>query len=300
MKQNHLSYFSNNGIRFHHTTSFATETYTDTVAPELHTWCELLLLLSGHVSYYIDSIEYRLSPMDVIILAPNTLHSIAMDTKQPYERMVLHFAPDLLPKLQELDLLAPFYNAASFAYILPASIVQSYGLDKQILKIKDICKDTSVYQNVYMIQNIISITETIHRLTDAYSNIETIISKNPVSNKQKILQQCTEYINKNISSDISAHDIAQHVHLSVSYIQHLFKEKNGITLSKYILHQKMKKAYHLLSQGQPPQIVAEQLGYQYYTTFYHHFKRIIHLSPSDVFKTQVNRLFTDKSFNDIN
>lgn len=280
MRTVHLRYYSPNGIRFHHTTSIATETHTDITPPETHHWCEILFLISGRVTYHIDAMEYTLSPMDMIILPPNALHSIVADESQPYERMVLHFLPQLLPKLQDLDLLRPFQDSKTFAYILPGDLVQKFGLDKSFAQLKTICEETSVYKDVHLTRLISRIAEDIHRLTAEFSNRRSEIVQTTANNSQKILQQCIEYINNNIERNISAHDVADAVHLSTSYIQHLFKDNNGITLQKYILHQKMKTAYILLSQGQTPQTVSEKLGYEYYSAFSLHFKKFFNFPPS--------------------
>lgn len=294
MRIAHVEYLSKNGIRFHYSTSFADETKIDTTGPETHPWCELLFLISGHVYYYIDATEFKLSPMDVILLPPNSLHSIAMDVSQPYERMVLHFTPQLLPNIQDVDLLFPFYNSHSFAYILPGKLVQKLGLDKIILETKNLCAEDHVYKDVHLIRHIIKIAETIHRITNVYlsNKISGEQQKTP-TNTQKILKECVEYINNNIKNNISAQDVADNIHLSTSYIQHLFKSKNGITLQKYILHQKMKLAHLLLSQGETPQAVSQKLGYEYYTTFNHHFKQFFHFSPSSVSNINVQRTFHD-------
>lgn len=296
MRTAHVQYMSKNGIRFHHSTSVADETKKDITSPETHTWCELLFLISGHVYYYIDATEYKVSPMDVILLPPNSLHSIAMDETQPYERMVLHFSPQLLPHVQDVDLLAPFYNSKTFAYILPGKLVKQFGLDKLMIETKDLCLEETPYKDFHLICQIIKINEVLHQMANIFLSSKADSEQKTPNNSQRILKQCVEYINNNIETNISVQDVAANVHLSTSYIQHLFKNKNGITLQKYILHQKMKLAHHLLSQGQPPQMVAQKLGYEYYSTFNHHFKQLFHFSPSSVSNTNVQRASLDEIF----
>ena len=83
--------------------------------------------------------------MEIVILAPNELHSVKIDTSRPYERMVVHFSPDLLPSLQELDLLTPLNYAKHSARIIPKEIVEKFCLYENINLFKQLCLQKVMY-----------------------------------------------------------------------------------------------------------------------------------------------------------
>ena len=101
-------YLSKNGIRFHHSVSTHESVKKDVLRPESHQLCEIILLLSGSVKYKVEGQYCKLSPLDAIVIQPSQLHSREIDPSVPYERMMLHFAPDLLPSLADLSLTENF------------------------------------------------------------------------------------------------------------------------------------------------------------------------------------------------
>ncbi|HEX7056180.1 MAG TPA: response regulator [Bacilli bacterium] len=77
-------------------------------------------------------------------------------------------------------------------------------------------------------------------------------------------------------------EIAEHVHLSETYLCSLFKKQKGQTVKEYISEVRLEKAKELLSDADMKQYeVAARLGFadaNYFTTF---FKKMTGLSPSE-------------------
>ena len=128
---------------FHHTrTVYEPDELTNGVflqRAEAHHTCEVFLLLAGSVQYIIEGQAHQVNPMDMIIIKPGEVHAMHIDGTQPYERMVLHFAPDLFPSFSDLDLFTPFSAAKTFAHIVPKSYVEKYRLSERMQDIKDVC-----------------------------------------------------------------------------------------------------------------------------------------------------------------
>ena len=79
--------------------------------------------------------------------------------------------------------------------------------------------------------------------------------------------------------NLSVHEIAEALNISVSHIRNTFKKQTHITVQNYIFNQKMQLAQKLLTQGMSPQAVAKALGYEYYSTFYHHYQKRYKMRP---------------------
>lgn len=80
--------------------------------------------------------------------------------------------------------------------------------------------------------------------------------------------------------------IESHLHKDYAYLSSLFSETEGITIEKYIIHQKIERVkelltYHELSLSQ----IADQLGYASVAYLSGQFKKITGLTPTQ-FKQQ--------------
>ena len=117
MRKTFIEYKSKNGIRFHHSVTTFDDDYKSDQKAETHYMFEVLLLFSGSIEYSIEGQHFKISPMDIIVVPPNKLHTVKVDPSIPYERMVLHFAPELLPSFSDIDILAPLTD--NITYIIP-------------------------------------------------------------------------------------------------------------------------------------------------------------------------------------
>lgn len=269
-------YFSKNGIRFHHSISTYDNDNQDTLSPESHHMCEIILLLNGSVTYKIEGQTYDLSPLDVIIIHPNKLHSREINPEVPYERMVLHFSPDLLPSFADLYLLSN-PNNSFVSYVLPKKIIEKTNLLSLMQQCEDLCLPLDKYTDLRFISIILQVVETLNEI------ILMLDEENaaPPIQIDKISYACIQYINEYLTEKdkLSPANIAKELHISVSHLQHTFKKEIGVSLHTYISNQRIQLARKLLLQGESPQVVANRLNYEYYSTFYHNFLKRFGATP---------------------
>ena len=90
------------------------------------------------------------------------------------------------------------------------------------------------------------------------------------------------FIEQNLTADLTMADIAAHVHLSVSRATHLFKEEYQVTPYHYYLSRRLEIAQNLLfSTNMPIQEISRRLGFPEYRHFSNLFKRWTGVSPTD-------------------
>ena len=276
MRHIFTEYISKNGIRFHHSVSTQESANQDTLIPETHHMCEVILLLSGSAKYKIEGEYYNLSPLDAIIIHPNKLHSREIDSTQPYERMVLHFSPDLLPSFADLNLLYN-YNDAFLPSVIPKKNVEQSNFIGLMQQCETLCRNKNKYTDLRFVSLILQIVEILNELILTLDETNTL----PPVKVDKISHACIQYIHRNLmdKSRLSPQNMANELHISASHLQHTFKKEIGITLHGYIFNQRMQLAKKLLSQGKSPQAVANLLDYEYYSTFYHNFVKRFGIPP---------------------
>lgn len=97
-----------------------------------------------------------------------------------------------------------------------------------------------------------------------------------------LLDKAISYMERNYEGACSIHDVAQHVHLSVSYFSNLFKKETGESYTNYLTKFRLEKAKILLSNTKMKiSEIAESVGYEdpnYFTTV---FRTWVHCSPSE-------------------
>lgn len=89
-----------------------------------------------------------------------------------------------------------------------------------------------------------------------------------------------QYISDNLCNDIALSDLAEHVHLAPQYICSLFKKETGMTITQFILKQRIDKAkMMIITTNDPVQLIAEKSGFTDYCYFSHAFKKVTGISP---------------------
>jgi len=114
---------------------------------------------------------------------------------------------------------------------------------------------------------------TMKGLKDFTYNVQS--NNNPVD----IIKQ---YIERNISSEISMKELADYVHLHPDYLTRIFKKEAGMSISKYLLQRKMETAKNLMDHTeQSLGDISLKVGYLNYSSFHRAFMNTVGKSPQE-------------------
>lgn len=95
-----------------------------------------------------------------------------------------------------------------------------------------------------------------------------------------VLEQCKNYISRNIFIRIYLKDIAEYVGMNPSYLSRLFSEKEGISLQQYIQKEKTITACNLLKYSERSIAdIAQYIGFQSQSSFTKVFKQWQLMTP---------------------
>ena len=99
---------------------------------------------------------------------------------------------------------------------------------------------------------------------------------------RELVGQIEQYITKHLrESDLLVTDIAEALFLNKDYLNRVFKKEKGISVSQYLIQERMKLAGLLLcEEDSSVNAVAEQVGYNNYPYFASSFKRFYGCTPS--------------------
>lgn len=100
------------------------------------------------------------------------------------------------------------------------------------------------------------------------------------------VETMVRYIHENIEKDIRRSDLAATVFLSPDYVSHLFRQKMNMSLSDFVISEKMRVARSLLRTSRLPiSVIAVKVGYSNFSHFSKTYKRIYGISPAGERKT---------------
>jgi two-component system response regulator YesN len=97
------------------------------------------------------------------------------------------------------------------------------------------------------------------------------------------------YIAQHLHEELSREDIAASVYLNPAYLSRLFKKETGLSLSDYIVKQRIEKAKSMLIDGTCKiSSIAEMTGYCHFSHFAKSFKKMVGMTPQQ-FRKQFQR-----------
>lgn len=117
------------------------------------------------------------------------------------------------------------------------------------------------------------------QITSIVKETAVFIAKE-MENKNDLVEECMEYINKNYQNRISLGEIAQHINVNSSYLSRIFKEKTGVNLLGVVNRKKMEAARdYLQNSNLKISEIAERVGIFDTSYFSHFFKKYTGQSP---------------------
>jgi AraC-like DNA-binding protein len=112
--------------------------------------------------------------------------------------------------------------------------------------------------------------------------IQLLSDRKGFNRKEKQIEEIIEFVRYHIHDPmLSVDEIADHIALSAKYVRHLFHEQYGLTLSNFILNERIGKVKELLEQTtmQVADIAVES-GFQTKSHFFTAFKKATGMTPS--------------------
>jgi two-component system response regulator YesN len=105
-----------------------------------------------------------------------------------------------------------------------------------------------------------------------------------------VTERVRQYVKEYLQDDLTREDIAASVYLNPAYLSRLFKKETGISLTDYIVQERMSRAKILLENASLKiSSVAEMVGYTHFSHFAKTFKKCVGLSPQEYQKWRENR-----------
>ncbi len=233
---------------------------SNSYATHMHTYCEMILFISGDVRYNIDGNIYTPREKDLLFVPKDTYHFLMPNENTVYENYVLSFLPTV-------------YTPEEYIKIFSAPL--AVRADKTVY---DLFTRLDTYEELYTPLDFKkSATHLIHELLTycLYLNKEGSLE----ASNDPIVNEIIQYIEKNIKAPLNADIISHALNLSKSHVQNLFSAKMNIGLKQYIQKKKIFASRNEIEKGRKPVDVSNEYGFLDYSVFYRTYKKVFSTSP---------------------
>lgn len=239
---------------------------------------EMIFILDGRGRYVVEGREYTMNPGMLIILKPGEFHYAEILGTHPYERYVVHFERPLLSELclQYLDYICDPSSNVSNCYdpdVVPGRVRVIFDGFRYGSMMNDLTKRT--YCSMLIFEILIFIADKAGKYGDE------------VTDNNSISTAIMNYINSNLTSEVSLDELARQFFVSKYYLCHNFKERNGITIHSYLTKKRVVLAKQYIDNGESASSAAERVGFRDYSSFYRAY--IKYMGESPTFRTSKKR-----------
>ena len=251
--------------------------FEPTMNIHLHDCHEIYFSISGGKQFLIDNHLYDFVPGDIFFINSFETHHLSALEKETHERIIIHIHPDFLKSIssEQTDLSLCFSSRVPHRNKCSLSVSEQkrfmyfiHELSSENLFGQDLL-DISLFMNLMIFLNEIfakkdnSEVQEAKKYSRLYDQFNDILS----------------YINQHLSKDLNITDLANHFHLSPSYLRRIFKTETGTTINKYIVTQRISLAKSLLTDGYSVAETCDLCGFRDYSNFLKTFTRVVGISP---------------------
>lgn len=256
------------------------DTYLQDVELHHHDFHELYFLISGDVTYTIESRQYHVMPGDLLLISPQELHQICIRPEMSdYERFVLWVDPQLLNRistpLSDLSLnLAP--DAPRQSNLLRLKPEDAGHVQKLFEQLWQESENESYGSDLLRQSLLIQLLVTINRLAthpSGYFEEET--------HSSRAVSSVVDYVNLHYNEPLSLDMLADLVYVSKYHLSHEFNRLVGTSVYRYIQKKRLLIARQLMAQGVRPNEVFSKCGFSDYAGFYRAFRSEYAISPRE-------------------
>lgn len=234
---------------------------------------EIIFLLSGDLEFDVEGSLYKLNPFDLVIARPNESHKMLSNSAVPYERITIHLTDEFSKKNNCEDFFTIFNNRRLGSHNVISSDIVKEHLANLLFKIEKYIND-----GAYTVANCV-LVELLYILNDSKTT--------PPNIKNKNISDILNYINENLTQDLSLDFLSEKFFINKYYLCKLFKKCTGYTVITYINYKRILLAQELHKNGQTLMEACINSGFDSYSNFYRIYVKQIGTSPKNMFKNNI-------------
>lgn len=200
---------------------------------------------------------------------------ILLDRQSPFD--VTGYRSDLNTLTEQLSSV-PTIDPQKARYIYMDILYHLVGLlDKAGIDIRDIVGEE--FSPIEFLGHSETLTEINSNLTKLLTDIQNYYNREFRSKQIDLIYLIKQYVENHIYEKITQEIIASNLYFSTAYISRYYKKEIGISLSEYIISQKIEKSKEMLLSSCSLGEISEKLGFSSESYFIKVFKTITRMTP---------------------
>lgn len=236
----------------------------------LHKHLELAYVTGGEMQMTLGGKEYIVQEGDCMLVFPYQIHSLASQGDVDLTLVIadMEYVGEFQEELTHYELECPFFHRSQLS---------SYGQ-----KILDLIRDSAYDNNVpYQLDKGLLMVF----LTDVFRSLPLVARQKSMD--LSVAQKLLQYINENITQELSATGVARALGISPYYLSHIFSEELKISFPTYVAQQRIYFACELLKNTKKSVTeITYEAGFPNMRTFHRCFKKQYGCTPTEWRKRQ--------------
>lgn len=250
-----------------------------------HAFYELLYCCNTcGAEYLVGAERYRLQKGDVVFVPPGISHRplLPETMEHPYTRYVLWLSAEFMEHYALL-LGYPLTGRQSRAGLLRTAGTKWEHLGEVFACGVQEAERKAEGWEAAVVGNTIALLTHIKRATDDRT------ARMLKAEQPELLDRIMAYIEAHYNRNITIGTLAKEFYVSSSTVSHLFKERLGISLYRFVTQRRLIAAKIRIEKGELLERVALQTGFQDYSGFYRAFRQEYGISPRQYRQLQATK-----------
>ncbi len=272
MKKKKLFVYRDDTTYLHHTLTIDPTTDDVSFKSHSHNMVEVYYFLRGNARFVIEGNIFTLERGNILVMASGQTHHLLLEPSVAYERMALLIDTAAAP---------PEYESLSEQIYEGANL---FELEKR--------------EQIWFEESFLMITKSAEdmqkSLISSFASMIFSLLSNKLSRtteprvEDNIIKKTINFINKNLSSELSLEIIANKLYCSKVTLNRKFREIMGCTVWEYVIRRRIYSARQHLFLGGSITDVYQKSGFNDYSSFFRAYKKVIGISPSEDLKKSQN------------
>ncbi len=251
---------------------------------EKHDFWEFLYVDKGEVEVMAESLGFKLKQGEIIFHKPNEFHNVWANGKVAPNLIVVSFEckshaikyyENKILGINDFEknLIVQIINEAKEAYTSELDITYLKKLEKR----REPLFGCEQLIKIYLEQLLISMIRKGNSVSSS-SRLSTAVKERSDSD---LLQRINDYLNENVTKNLTFDDVCRFSNLSRTSLKVLFKDKIGTGVMEHFKKLKIEEAKKMMREGEYNFTqISEILGYTSIHYFSRHFKNVTGMAPS--------------------
>ncbi len=268
MKKKKLFVYRDDSCYMHHTLTLDPAIDDFSFKSHSHNMVEVYYFLRGNARFVVEGNIFPLERGSVLVMSSGQTHNLLLEPSTIYERMALLIDTASIPQ-EYLSLSEQIYEG-----------INLFTLDKR--------------EQIWFEESFATITKSpddvqknliLSFISMIFALLGNKLAKNSIVHVENdMIKKTINYINKNLSGELSLEIIANALYCSKVTLNRKFREMMGCTVWEYVIRRRIYSARQHLILGGDVTDAYQKSGFNDYSSFFRAYKKIIGISPSEDLK----------------